>query len=86
MATTVAAPTYAPPATAAAESKGGIWSWIATTDHKKIGVLYLFTALFFFIFGGSACCTCSRRSSSSSSAGSRRRSSAPSSPHRTRRW
>ena len=52
MATTVAAPSYAPPRTQAAEAKGGIWSWIATTDHKKIGVLYLFTALFFFIFGG----------------------------------
>jgi cytochrome c oxidase subunit 1 len=52
MATTVAAPSYAPPRTRTAESKGGIWSWIATTDHKRIGVLYLFTALFFFIFGG----------------------------------
>ena len=52
MATTVAAPSYAPPRTRTAEPTGGIWSWIATTDHKKIGVLYLFTALFFFIFGG----------------------------------
>jgi cytochrome c oxidase subunit I len=26
--------------------------WVATTDHKKIGVLYLFTTLFFFILGG----------------------------------
>src|SRR5262245_19315115 len=32
--------------------KGGLWSWLATTDHKKIGKLYLFTALFFFIVGG----------------------------------
>jgi cytochrome c oxidase subunit I len=26
--------------------------WVATTDHKKIGILYLFTTLFFFILGG----------------------------------
>ncbi len=32
--------------------KSTIWSWITTTDHKKIGKLYLFTALFFFIWGG----------------------------------
>jgi len=32
--------------------KGGFWSWVATTDHKRIGTLYLFTALFFFIVGG----------------------------------
>jgi cytochrome c oxidase subunit 1 len=30
----------------------GIWSWISTVDHKRIGTLYLFTALFFFIVGG----------------------------------
>src|SRR5690606_34550414 len=32
--------------------KGGVMSWLTTTDHKKIAVLYLYTALFFFIFGG----------------------------------
>lgn len=32
----------------------GIWSWITTTDHKRIGVLYLFTVTFFFILGGIA--------------------------------
>ena len=48
---TIAAPTYArtaykePPST-------GLWSWLATTDHKRIGVLYLVTALFFFGVGG----------------------------------
>jgi cytochrome c oxidase subunit 1 len=30
----------------------GIWSWITTVDHKRIGVLYLFTALAFFLVGG----------------------------------
>ena len=36
----------------AAASGYGIWSWLATVDHKRIGVLYGFTALFFFIVGG----------------------------------
>ena len=30
----------------------GVWSWLTTVDHKRIGTLYLFTALFFFIVGG----------------------------------
>jgi cytochrome c oxidase subunit 1 len=30
----------------------GVWSWLSTVDHKRIGTLYLFTALFFFIVGG----------------------------------
>jgi cytochrome c oxidase subunit 1 len=30
----------------------GIWSWIATVDHKRIGVLYGVTAFFFFLVGG----------------------------------
>src|ERR1700710_492444 len=33
------------------EPKG--WtSWITTTDHKKIGILYLYTVLVFFCLGG----------------------------------
>ena len=54
MATTVAPPTYAPAAgsTYGAGDKSVVWSWITTTDHKRIGLLYLFTALFFFLFGG----------------------------------
>src|SRR5712692_6033180 len=31
---------------------GGVLEWIATTDHKKIGVLYLVTTFFFFLTGG----------------------------------
>ena len=27
-------------------------SWLTTTDHKKIGILYLLTVLVFFIIGG----------------------------------
>ncbi len=29
-----------------------IGSWVTTTDHKKIGVMYIYTAFFFFLFGG----------------------------------
>lgn len=32
----------------------GIWSWIATVDHKRIGIMYLFSVLFFFLLGGIA--------------------------------
>src|SRR3954463_7531789 len=27
-------------------------SWFTTTDHKKIGILYLYTVLVFFVLGG----------------------------------
>ncbi len=30
----------------------GLWSWITTVDHKRIGILYLWSALLFFIVGG----------------------------------
>ena len=30
----------------------GIWSWVTTIDHKRIGVLYGVSALFFFLLGG----------------------------------
>jgi len=30
----------------------GILSWIMTVDHKRIGILYLVSAVVFFIFGG----------------------------------
>ena len=32
--------------------EGGIWSWLTTVDHKRIGVLYGVTALFYFVVGG----------------------------------
>jgi cytochrome c oxidase subunit 1 len=43
------APVVSEPAIAAPR---GLWSWITTVDHKRIGVLYLLTALFFFAIGG----------------------------------
>jgi len=30
----------------------GLLEWVATTDHKKIGILYLGTTFFFFLAGG----------------------------------
>ena len=32
--------------------KTGLWSWITTVDHKRIGILYGATAFFFFLMGG----------------------------------
>jgi cytochrome c oxidase subunit I len=33
-------------------AKTGVWSWITTVDHKRIGILYGVTAFVFFILGG----------------------------------
>jgi cytochrome c oxidase subunit 1 len=30
----------------------GIWSWMTTVDHKKIGLMYLGSVTFFFLLGG----------------------------------
>jgi hypothetical protein len=30
----------------------GWWSWVTTTDHKRIGILYGVTAFVFFLIGG----------------------------------
>src|SRR5690348_1918589 len=32
--------------------QGRLTSWLTTVDHKRIGILYLWTALIFFAFGG----------------------------------
>jgi cytochrome c oxidase subunit 1 len=45
MATAVAPLTVAP-------ERSGLWSWITTTDHKRIGILYGVTAFAFFLIGG----------------------------------
>jgi cytochrome c oxidase subunit 1 len=49
MATVAAAPSYAG---APARRQSVIMEWLTTVDHKKIGALYLHTALFFFVVGG----------------------------------
>ncbi|HTD60277.1 MAG TPA: cbb3-type cytochrome c oxidase subunit I, partial [Gemmatimonadaceae bacterium] len=46
---TIAAPLVVP---RTADEPYGVWSWLATTDHKRIGTLYLFTALTFMLIGG----------------------------------
>jgi cytochrome c oxidase subunit 1 len=39
--------------TAAAHGeKTGLWSWLTTVDHKRIGILYGSTAFLFFLMGG----------------------------------
>lgn len=30
----------------------GVWAWMTTVDHKKIGIMYLVSVAFFFAFGG----------------------------------
>jgi cytochrome c oxidase subunit 1 len=32
----------------------GIWSWLTTIDHKRIGLMYLVTLMIFFAVGGVA--------------------------------
>jgi cytochrome c oxidase subunit 1 len=33
-------------------STTGLWGWMTTSDHKKIGIMYGYAAFFFFILGG----------------------------------
>jgi cytochrome c oxidase subunit I len=33
-------------------STTGVWGWLTTVDHKKIGIMYGATALIFFVVGG----------------------------------
>src|SRR5947207_7660715 len=35
-----------------AHAPSGLWSWITTVDHKRIGFLYGTTAFLFFLIGG----------------------------------
>ena len=51
MATMAPAAAYTPQADSYA-GESGLWAWLTTVDHKRIGTLYLFTSLFFFIVGG----------------------------------
>jgi cytochrome c oxidase subunit I len=45
--TTATAPAHhAPP------SETGLWSWITTVDHKRIGIMYFWTSFVFFLVGG----------------------------------
>jgi cytochrome c oxidase subunit 1 len=44
--------TVAVPAHTAHEPNTGLWSWITTVDHKRIGIMYFWTSFFFFLVGG----------------------------------
>src|SRR3954463_11625342 len=48
MATAAVSPAYAPSTT----SPSGLWSWLTTVDHKRIGALYMYTSLAWFAIGG----------------------------------
>jgi cytochrome c oxidase subunit 1 len=52
MATTVAGGVRAHPAAAGHPEPTGLWSWITTVDHKRIGILYGASAFLFFLIGG----------------------------------
>ncbi len=36
----------------AATYRSGVYDWLTTTDHKKIGILYFFNSLLLFLIGG----------------------------------
>src|SRR3989337_69058 len=36
----------------AAAAPSGLWSWIPTVDHKRVGILYGTSAFIFFLVGG----------------------------------
>jgi cytochrome c oxidase subunit 1 len=40
------------PVEAHAPAAAGVWSWITTVDHKRIGILYGVSAFAFFLIGG----------------------------------
>ena len=52
MTTTMSPLDASPDASAQAALETGPYSWVATVDHKRIGILYLLTSLFFFAVGG----------------------------------
>jgi cytochrome c oxidase subunit I len=40
------------PGAVAAEAPSGLWSWLTTVDHKRVGILYGTSAFIFFVIGG----------------------------------
>src|ERR1041385_6322855 len=47
-----AAAEFVLPETPAHPTKKGLARWLTTTDHKEIGILYIWTGFLFFILGG----------------------------------
>ncbi len=52
MASTAIPTQVAPPRPVPYAGQSGVWSWLTTVDHKRIGLLYFYTALAFFLIGG----------------------------------
>ena len=48
----MATTTLAPGTLAYPSSRSRIYEWLTTTDHKKIGILYVTTSFLFFLLGG----------------------------------
>lgn len=49
---TTAVERHGPDSAAGYGGATGLWSWLTTVDHKRIGILYGATAFFFFLVGG----------------------------------
>jgi cytochrome c oxidase subunit 1 len=49
---TIVHPQHAPAYVAPKTEATGLWSWLTTIDHKRIGILYGTSAIFFFLLGG----------------------------------
>jgi len=45
-------PAPPPPQESRRGHASGLVGWVTTTDHKKIGILYMVTAFAFFLLGG----------------------------------
>ena len=48
----MATTTLAPRAATYQGRRSWLYAWLTTTDHKKIGAMYIFTSFLFFIAGG----------------------------------
>ena len=44
--------THALAPAASATYRGGLYEWLTTTDHKKIGIMYVINSFLFFLVGG----------------------------------
>jgi cytochrome c oxidase subunit 1 len=44
--------THALSPAAVASYRGGLYEWLTTTDHKKIGIMYVINSFLFFLIGG----------------------------------
>ena len=40
--------------------RSGLYDWVTTTDHKKIGIMYVINSFIFFFIGGVLALACAR--------------------------